>query len=427
MKHLIYLLSFLGCLSGNPLCYSQEIRVVDLPDDLTELTGKDLKPVIQMLGNAKIIGVTECVHDMIEPFQFRNALIKELVLGNRIQVIAIESGFPESRLAYDYILGKDIDPEKVFTEGFSCIFGTLDPNQELIEWLREYNKGKEADKQVHFYGFDIPGCPPNPVYENALAGFHYVYDYLDKVDPAQAEYFRNTLGSYDPYLRIKDNAEDSLPHFWDLIPEHWSDIEDHLDVMDVAFERNPEEYIAASSMLDYAWAKQAVYNARQNVNFLRNLKNRSLDYDCRDHGQFKNIQWIIDQEKGKKVLLFAHSTHLMKEIHGGTSDFLPYPRCGEYLAEAYGEDYKVIGNFFRKLDYKENGTLELEEGYLGNELSVLGNNYIVDMNALDQVWDKEWSIRKSNSGNEILTILREAVDIIYFNDTQTTMFGKEND
>ena len=411
--------------------YSQETKkltvVHELPDDLNTITPEQLAPVIAALEDAKIIGVTECIHDMIEPFQFRNALIKELVQMNRIKVIAIESGFSESKLVYDYVLGKDIDENDVFTDGFSCIFGTLDPNQELITWLRNYNIGKPPAEQVHFYGFDIPGCAPNPVMENAMAGFNFVFDYLDSVDKEKSAFYRKSVEKYEVFLRINDNAQDTVPHFWNLDSLGWNEIEEILDEIEFTFKQNAQRYVDASSELDYKWAFHSIYNARQNAIFLKSIGKADFGYDSRDLGQFQNIQWIIENEPDKQVLLFAHSTHLMKEVHSETAGVLPYPRCGEYLGKEYGEDYKVIGNFYRKLDWLDGDPLELEEGYLGYKLAKLGsNNFIVEVDALDEKWMKEWCIRKLNSGDKLLTNLPEAVDIIYFNDTQTTLFPPDN-
>ena len=397
-----------------------------MSDDLTTINSEELTPLIASLGNAKIIGTTECVHGMIEPFQFRNALIKELVKSKRINVIAIESGLPESRLAYDYILGDDIDLDSVAINGFSCSFGELKPNKELLIWLREYNQNKVPNDQVHFYGFDIPGCPPNPVLENAMAGFNYVFDYLESVDKETYTSFHDAVMEYEIFLRIKDNGADTLQHFWDLDSTGWNKLESILDGLENTFQQKSENYIENSSQLDFNWALMAITNARENVIFLRNFGKSEINYDSRDYGQFKNIQWIIENEPNKNLLLFAHSTHLMKELHGDTSTFLPYPRCGEYLGKEYGDDYKVIGNFFRKLDWFDEDPLELEEGYLGYELSKLGTqNYYVEINSLGGDWQKEWFVRKTNSGNKLLINLGKAVDIIYFNDTQTTLFPPE--
>lgn len=401
-------------------------EVYKLPLDLSSITSENLSPVVETLGDYKIVGITECIHDMIEPFHFRNAMIKKLVEEHKIGAIAIESGFPESRLCYDYILGMDIPIDSVLSDGLSCIFGSLEPNKELLIWLRNHNLNKPSSEQIHFYGFDIPGCAPNPVLENAKAGFNYVLDYLDKVDKDKSDQFREALNEYEIYLRIKDNAQDTVPHFWDLDSTGWNKIESILDNIELTFQQNSRSYIMNSSELDYKWAFRSIFNARQNVVFFRSIGKRNFGYDTRDFGQFKNIQWITENEPERKLLLFAHSTHLMKEIHSDNPNFIPYPRCGEYLAKEYGKDYKVIGNFFYKLDWLDGNSLELEEGYLGSELAKSGiKNYVVRVNSLDNKWMKEWCIRKSDSGDKILTNLGDAVDVIYFNHTQTTLFPPE--
>ncbi|MDX1651565.1 MAG: erythromycin esterase family protein [Brumimicrobium sp.] len=407
---------------------TEKIEVHELPNDLTTITDENLAPILEPLADAKIIGITECVHDMVEPFHFRNALIKKLVEENEIGAIAIESGFPESRLCYDYILGKDIPIDSVLSTGFSCMFGSIESNRELLIWLRNYNRNKPSSEQVHFYGFDIPGCAPNPVLENAKAGFNYVLDYLDDVDKENARIFREAIEEYEVYLRIRDSAQDTLPHFWDLDAQGWDKIASILDSIEQTFLENSAAFIQKSAELDYKWAFRSIHNARQNVVFFRSIGDPEIGYDTRDFGQFENIQWILKNEGDKKLLLFAHSTHLMKEIHTDTATMIPYPRCGEYLAKEYGKDYKVIGNFFRKLDYLDDDPIMLGEGYLGYELSKLGpKNYFVEVNALESNWKKEWCIRKSNSGAKLLTNLGEAVDIIYFNDTQTTIFPPKSE
>lgn len=423
-----FLLVLSSCASTQPSTKSTKHGVIELPEDLSVLSENDFSSIMPALEEAKIIGVTECVHDMIEPFQFRNALIKRLVTEQKISAIAIESGFSESRLCYDYILGKNISLDSVMNLGFTCRFGTIDSNRELLIWLREYNADKSLDEQVHFYGFDLPGCPPNPYLEDAFAGFSYVFDYLDEVNPALSTTFREKMGMYEEKLQMEPNPTDETIDFRDLDSLDWIQLDQILDDLEETFTRNRIEFEHASSELDYHWAFRSVVNARANVDFLRAIGNPAYEYNVRDFGQFANVEWIVRKEGGKRLLLFAHSAHLMKEIHSDNEDVLSYPMCGEYLGEKYGEDYVVIGNFFRKLDWFDDDPLVLEEGALGVELSKLGpKNFLIKMSDLDQKWNKEWFIRNLNSGDKLLTDLDKAVDIIYFNDTQTTLFRSEEE
>ncbi|NVK63738.1 MAG: erythromycin esterase family protein [Flavobacteriales bacterium] len=417
-----------SCASPKEMKIVQKNAVIALPDDLTELSGDDFSPIMESLESAKIIGVTECVHEMAEPFYFRNALIKRLVTEQKIGAIAIESGFSESRLCYDFILGKDISLDSVMNNGFSCMFETIDANRELLLWLRNYNSNKSPEEQVHFYGFDVPGCPPNPFLEDAYAGFDYVFDYLNEVNPLMSKQFQEKIDVYRKYLKIEPNPTEETVDYQDLDSAGWENLEHLLKELETEFIANKMEFVHASSELDYQWAFRSVSNARANVNFLRSIGNSDYTYDVRDCGQFENVQWIQKKEGKKRLLLFAHSVHLMKEIHSDNPAVLAHPMCGEYLGEEYGDDYVVIGNFYRKLDWLDGDPLELEEGALGVDLSKLGSkNYLINVDDLSEDWKKEWFIRNLNSGDELLTDLDKSVDIIYFNDTQTTLFRYEED
>ena len=133
------------------IAFSQE--VFDLPDDLATIQDKDLEPILSMLGDSKLIGVSEGTHGMIEPFYWRNALIKYLVKKERISVVALESGLVESRLIYDYVIGNDLDLDYALENGIQCGFNRFKHNRELLVWLREYNSTLSDDKQIHIYHY----------------------------------------------------------------------------------------------------------------------------------------------------------------------------------------------------------------------------------------------------------------------------------
>lgn len=393
---------------------------VQLPDSLANITNEHLAPILPMLGDARIIGLSEGTHGMIEPFKFRNALIKYLVEEERISVIALESGLVESRLIYDYVNGANLDLDSTLNSGICCGFSRFQHNRELLEWLRAYNSDKTDDQQVHIYGFDIPGCAPNPELENAVVAFNTVFDYLEGVDPVNAELFQQKLQAILPLLRIKDNPQDTDPHFTDIDSTTWKQLEIVLTQMDQHFNDNSSSYQKKSSVDDYQWAGQALFCANQNVDFLHSLGNPDYDYSPREKGQLENIQWILNREQGENILLFAHLAHLAKEIHMPGESQMTYNMAGEYLKEVYGKDYKVIGNFYRKLDWFDDDPIVLEEGTMAFEFQKLGcKNFYMALDKSDTTWTKEWNFGKPSSGGKVYMNPSESVDIIYYNDVQT--------
>ena len=110
----------------------------------------------RMIGSARIVALSEAVHDGAEPLAFRNQLLKLLVEDLGFTAIAIESGFTEGQGVHDYVLGGAGDLKTVMQKGFSWTFDRLPQNEALVRWLREYNADPRHTRKVNFYGYDVP-------------------------------------------------------------------------------------------------------------------------------------------------------------------------------------------------------------------------------------------------------------------------------
>ncbi len=67
-----------------------------------------------------------------------------------------------------------------------------------------------------------------------------------------------------------------------------------------------------------------------------------------------NVKWIRKKEGNKKIVLFAHLSHLAKDLSRIDEDgnnTIPETMFGEHMHAEFGTKYKVVGNMFRCLDY----------------------------------------------------------------------------
>lgn len=402
-------------------------QAYELPHDLAKISDEHLAPILPMLKDAKIIGMSEGTHGMIEPFYFRNALIKYLVKQKRISVVAIESGLIESRIAYDYVNGADISLDSAINNGLLCTFEKFRHNRELLEWLRVYNLDKTNSEKVHFYGFDIPGCAPNVVLENAMSGFDHVLLYLNKVDAEKFKTFSLKLSQFRSLLRIKDNVQDSLDHFLNIDSTGWMELEFIVNDLDRSLTNNSKEYKVKSSEEDFVWAQQALVGARQNVDFLRSYGNSNFEYNIRELEMFNNINWIIEREPNESVLLFSHLAHLAKEIHMDDPRSMPFPQTGEYLVEKFGDDYIVIGNFYMKLDWFDGDPIVLDQNTIDAQFQKFGiPNFYIKLDKSDSKWDQEWNFGKLSGTRKVLMFPNKSIDIVLYNEIQTWVDAEQN-
>jgi erythromycin esterase-like protein len=422
----LFLMTLLACTESTK---NETIEKVEnfapqrLPEDISQITKSDLKELILMFGDAKVIGISEGTHGMIEPLNFRNELLKLLVEEKRIGAIAFESGLVEGKLIYDYVNGKKVSLDTVMLKGVTCGFGEFEVNRELLIWLREYNLTLAEHEKIHMYGYDIPGCASNPFLENARVGFDYALDYLDKMDSINSEVQRSLLSPLVAKLRVSDNQEDNRPSYLDIDSTGWNSILGVLLDLAQIIETNEKEYVAISGLEEYLWAQRSVFCAEQNVKFLQGLGNADSNFSPREKGQLENVRWIVEREKGRNVALFAHLAHLAKELHSKTTNSLPELMAGEYLAAEYGEDYCVIGNFYRKLDWFDDDPIILKDSLLSNELEKEGmSNFYMKLDKTDPIWQKEWAFAKLTSYGQLYMYPAKSVDIVFYNDIQTWLY-----
>ena len=392
-----------------------------LPDDLSSISDDELAPILPMLGDARIIGISEGTHEFIEPIQFRNELLKFLIKRKRIHVIALESGLLESKLVNEYVHGTNVSLDSALNHGLECNFGEVNLNRDLLKWVREYNQDSNEDDKISVYGYDIPGCAPNPVTENARSGINYILDFL-KIDSVMYDKYSSRFNPYMPLLHIKDNRESKELHFWDIGSAQWNEIFTILDELESDLESHQSEYIKKVGENEVMWAFVAMKGARQNMDFLRSIGNSDYDYSPRESGQLENLEWILEKEEGRNIALFAHIAHIAKEIHmknGGMSVLMG----GEHIAEKYEDDYVVIGNFYRKLDWFDDEPIVLEDSLIANELEKKGiKNFYMAVDKSDTLWDKEWAFGKPSSGGQVYMNPSEGIDIFLYNDVQTWLY-----
>ncbi len=423
-------LCFLSCTEENSfnqdwqLTQQSEYAPQQLPDDINELNGEYFANILPMLGDARIIGMSEGTHEMYEPIKFRNELWKFLIMKERIDLVAIESGLIESKLMYDYVLGSDISIDSVLSNGMACKFGEINLNKELLEWIRTYNVNQPKNKKVHIYGYDISGCAPNPINENAKKGFEYLLNYLNEVDSEKRNEVQNQIKPYLPYLHIKDSINSNDSHFWDLDSAQWVNIFDILDQCELDMQRNADLYIRLNGAEEYSWANRAIFSAKQNVQFLHDMKGEgNYDYNIREKGQLDNLKWILEREKGKRIGIFAHLGHIAKEIHMHEENAMYYPMGGECIKKEFGGDYVVIGNFYRKLDWFDDDPIILGENTISGEFKKFGiKNFYMKLDKSDTSWQKEWPFGKPSSGGQVYMNPTEAIDIVLYNDVQTWLY-----
>jgi erythromycin esterase len=312
---------------------------------------KDLAPLARMVGDAKIVGLSEGIHAAAEPLIFRNRVFKHLVEHLGFNAIAIESGIVESRVLNDYVTQGKGEFDAVLEQGLSVGSGTFRQNGELIRWMKEYNARLPPDAvKVQIFGLDVPGSPGN---RDAARGpdtaLRSAVEYLRLVDPPAAAHMQSRAEAFLPVLKgtngygdLKESERDTLT----------AAIADLVSLM----ERNRLAYVAKSSKDDFDWAERAAIGARQTDTWFRRMplgwkladgfEWTRYAHQVRDRAMADNLEWVRGRLSPRgRVLVFTAVGHLASTVvqlpDHQIREMVP---LGAYLKDRFGSDFINILN-----------------------------------------------------------------------------------
>jgi erythromycin esterase len=308
----------------------------------------DLRALRPMVGDAKIVALSELEHGGAEVLAFRNRLFKYLVEDLGFDAIVVESGVVEGRVVNDYVLDGKGELDSVMKQGFSWTIDLFRQNRELVAWIKEHNdRLPRGARKVKFYGLDVPGSPGNTVARRGLnTSIVAALEYLQTVDPTSAGHLQDRIGKFLPRLTrsgyglISQSERDELTAaIGDLIS---------------LIEHRRFQYIKKSSPSDYEWSHRAAIGARQVDVWLRTMPLDWKDKDghqwmanatqTRERSMADNLEWVADQlEPGSRMLVFAAVNHMITTAKqfNSTPDLDLYP-FGIYAKERFGKDFVTI-------------------------------------------------------------------------------------
>lgn len=317
----------------------------------------NLAPIEEMIGDSRVVGLSESLHSVAEPVAFRNMLFKFLVEELGFKAIVIESGIAESKALNDYAIGLENDIEASLLNGLSNRFDLFQGNRSLLQWIRSHNDSlAEEENKVQIFGMDVSGSPPGLIATRKPdAPLNDTLDYLQKVDVISSEEYRKRIGPLLPslasgngYGMLTQGERDGLT----------ASIEDIISLI----KRKKLEYIEESTEYEYAWAERIAVASRQTDSWFRRMPlewTPSGEYDwtvesqnIRDQVMAENLDWVLDQLNGDdRVLVFASINHIAKEQHEwplylidqGQRQYKRTP-LGFYAMTQYGSDYINIFN-----------------------------------------------------------------------------------
>ena len=290
-----------------------------------------------------MVGVGESIHGIREFLGLRQRVAQFLVERMGYTAVALETGLPDAKAVYDYVLGAELAP-RLWDDGFTWGMAGFGGTRELVEWMRAYNRDPAHTRKIHFYGMDISGASGSWV-----PALRQILSYLDRVEPAYASGTRERLVPIlEKFARTdftaSNDAYSALPlEDRNAIAALVNELADRFDVLRLS-------YVAASSRDDYDWARQIAFNLRRANTMVTNYEARNRPnavWNARDLAMSANVRWIAEREGAAGgVVVLAHNAH----VQTAASVAVPPNQVslGIYLRDALGTGYRNIGFTFNR-------------------------------------------------------------------------------
>jgi erythromycin esterase-like protein len=292
----------------------------------------DLDPLMERIGDARIVLLGEASHGTHEYYTWRDRISRRLIAEKDFDFIAVEGDWPDCYTLNLYLKDRDAPGGSAaeVLHAFSRWPTWMWANREVVhlaEWLRDFNRTRSDQLKVGFYGLDV---------YSLWESIDVVTRYLERVDPALAERARRAYGCFDPY------EEDVKEYAWAtaMVP---TDCE--------------EEVIATLSELrrkgpDFRReGPEAYFNAEQNGLVAQNaeryyramIRGGAASWNVRDTHMMETLDRLLKHHgPDSKAIVWEHNTHVgdARATDMARSGMV---NIGQLAREAYGSDVVIAG------------------------------------------------------------------------------------
>lgn len=287
-------------------------------------SNEDLKILIKLIGNSKVVALGETTHGSSEIFKMKHRIIKYLSENAGFDIFSIEANMPESYKLNDYVLEGRGNPTNLIKGMYFWTWRTQEV-LNMVEWMMNHNK---SDDKIYFTGFDMQ------YYFGAIQELSEAFKDQSEIQNVITE-LKTAL---DAVNNERKNSRQAV-----VSQENKNKIGNQLNSF-----RN---FISRS---DYPVSKKNWLS--QNIRVIEQY----MDNTSRDKYMAENLLWIKSQNPDSKIIAWAHNGHIKKTGYS----------MGKFLSDSLKNDYLTIGFTFHKGNYTAVGdkgltNYQAQESYPG--------------------------------------------------------------
>ncbi|AQQ51954.1 erythromycin esterase family protein [Planococcus lenghuensis] len=273
---------------------TKAINTFSIPYQKTD----DLTPLMNAIGEAKIVMLGEASHGTSEFYSVRAELTKRLIQERGFSLVAVEGDWPAAREANRYVKGHGkAHTAREALQAFGRWPTWMWANEEIVEfleWMKDHNN--QSALKTGFYGIDV---------YSLWESMDEVIQYLTHTDPSggDLELAKKAFTCFEPYNRIPENYALSSVNFTDACVEEVSTLLSSI--------RSNEERYKDEQESDLNLEINALVAKNAEDYYRAMVHSNAESWNIRDEHMVETVNEIMDHHgPDAKIVIWEHNTHI---------------------------------------------------------------------------------------------------------------------
>ncbi|HUX81872.1 MAG TPA: protein-L-isoaspartate(D-aspartate) O-methyltransferase [Halothiobacillus sp.] len=303
--------------------------IADRCEPFNDIEYVNLKPLLQRIGDARVVLLGESSHGTAEFYRLRARITQALIEEKGFSFVAIEGDWPDAARIDHYVRHAEYPPSE--WTAFARFPTWMWRNEEVrhfVDWLRAHNVDRTSEQRVAFHGLDL---------YSLYNSIRSILDYLQSIDPATAEVARQRYGCLTPW------QSDPAAYGHAALTRQYQTCEQEVVTMlkDLLKKRQTYAEHDGERFLDVVQNARLVTNAER---YYRTMYYGSRSsWNLRDSHMFETLESLLAHHGPEsKAIVWAHNSHV------GDSGATEMSQRGEFnigrlCREKFGESAYSIG------------------------------------------------------------------------------------
>ena len=311
--------------------FEESVKEIAHPLD----TQASLDPLMDRIGDARIVLLGEATHGTSEYYLWRARLTQRLIQEKEFSFVAVEGDWPDCYRINRYVKGHQNAGESAHSvlHAFERWPTWMWANWEvaaLVEWMRRHNDAMPVDRRAGFYGLDVYSL------WDSLAE---VTRFLEQNHPDSVAAAYRAFDCFQPY----DSDAQAYARASQLVP-----MSCEKDVIDLLLETQRHAHKTR-----YEGDIEAAFNAEQNArvtvgaeNYYRTMVEGGPEsWNIRDRHMTDTLENLLQHHgPGSKAIVWEHNTHIGDARATPMSDY-GMVNVGQLIRERHDRNDVVLVGF----------------------------------------------------------------------------------